>query len=56
MRKAWAVGAGLMMSLAAEAAFASNVPINNTAEAALSEDILLSDESESEMRSLVPSS
>ena len=45
MRTAWAVGAGLVMSVAAQPAIASNLPFNNTAEAALSEDIVVPDES-----------
>ena len=45
MRTAWAVGASLVMSVAVQPAIASNLPFNNTAEAALSEDIVVPDES-----------
>ena len=47
MRTAWAVGAGLLMSMAAQSAIASNLPFNDTAEAVLSEEIVVPDESKS---------
>ena len=45
MRTAWAVGASLVMSVAVQPAIASNLPFNNTAETALSMDIVVPDES-----------